>query len=305
MTWSRAARSASLRAMSRIVRIAALTSAFVASCAARTDATRDLDATPDRTPAHATAEAPDETPTTAPGVRDEAASDDATPPRDLGLPFGWDTIPTAAFEDVLARWNPGRVPARLGPEATGQLGAALDGETERALRAALLLAHSADPAAWSVLLARLERRVRPSTDAFPALDVTVAASLARSVGRGSDARATALSELARGRRPHPLLVVRAECAASALALSGSSADAAFLLALLREGTSAQDVTPPWTRGATSFEDVDFAQWRAASALALAAGVPVAYRPESSAVERARAAAELERALAARPPNGGS
>lgn len=218
--------------------------------------------------------------------------------RDLALPLGWETLPAAAFEEALARWNPQGATGRLDADALAQLGRALDGATPRALRAVLLLAHSAAPEAWDALVGRLERRVRPADDAFPAVDVAAAAALARARDAGSEVRAAVLEELGRGRRPHPLLPVRVECAAAALELGRETAST-FLLSVLREGTEAQDRRVNWPRGAGRIEDLAFAQWRAASALARRAGVPDDYRPEASAVDRARAADELERALLAR------
>jgi len=228
--------------------------------------------------------------------------------RDLSLPLGWDTVAPVAFEEALARWNPEGAVGRLDGDTLALLGRALDGDTPRALRAVLLLAHSAAPEARDPLLARLERHIRPAGDDFPAVDVAAAAALARRPGLAREeaepARAAKLDELARGRRPHPLLVVRVECAAASVALGGRGASA-FLLAILREGTSAFDPRPSWVRGGTALDDLAFAQWRAAEALARAAGVVNTYRPELSAVERARIAGELERALAARTATRGS
>lgn len=230
--------------------------------------------------------------------------------RTLALPVGWDTLSSAEFEAALAPWNPDGAPGRLDLDALAQLNRALDGEASRAVRAVLLLASSASPEAWEVLLSRLERRIRTSTDAFPAADLAAAAALARARDEFSYARSTRLDELARGRRPHPLFVVRVECAAASLAL-GREDMTTFLLAVLREGTPSQDARPPWVRAsiqsgasATAQDFLAFAQWRAAEALVPYAEVARTYRPELSAFDRERIAGDIERALASRSTSGG-
>ncbi len=227
-------------------------------------------------------------------------------PRALALPHGWGALAPAEFEEALARWNPDGEPGRLDAEALALLARTLDQEPPRALRAVLLLAHAADPAADAALLARLERRVAPADYAFPAVDVTAAAALARRPSESGTAaaqveqRAAVLEELAHGRRPHTMMAVRTECAASALRL-GRTAAIAFLLGVLREGTPAREPRPSWTRGETRTEDLAWSQWRAAEALAERAGIPSAYRPEGPANERAQVALVLEQILfGARP-----
>lgn len=309
MTWSRAAGSASLRVMSRPVVLAAIACAWIQACAAAPPEIPAPTAVPSAAPESSRTEPA--APALAGSSEDRGATrtDAIAAPgqvarRDLALPFGWDTIPAAAFEEALARWSPEGAVGRLDGDALALLGLALDGEPTRALRAVLLLARSAAPEAREVLLARLERRVRPATDAFPAVDVAAAAALARPASADGPALAAALDELARGRRPHPLLVVRVECAAASLG-QGRAGASAFLLAVLREGTAAMDPRPAWVRGATSIDDLAFAQWRASDALARSAGIANPYRPELSAVERARIAGEIERALVARTTSGGS
>ncbi|MBL8862895.1 MAG: hypothetical protein JNK02_12930 [Planctomycetes bacterium] len=217
---------------------------------------------------------------------------------ELALPAGWSALRPAAFEEALARWNPLGLPGALEARDLDDLVRALDGGVDVALRAVLLLAASRAPEARAALRARLERRLRTAEATFPAVDVAVAAALGRV---GEPAEAAALEDLARGRRPHPRLAVRAECAAASLAL-GRAGTAPLLLALLREGTPAQAARPAFPRGVEPLESLGFAQWRAAEALAQHVGVPNPYRPEAPAAERARAAQELERALAARTAN---
>ncbi|MCY2961836.1 MAG: hypothetical protein NTY35_16895 [Planctomycetota bacterium] len=331
--------------MSRLVWIVALASASLQACAsvpAAAAPTESRTATEPRseaaapraastaaptpaapTPAGSTPAPTTPAPTTAPTPEAAAAPASSTPAaapsssptqtarRDLALPLGWDTLPAAAFEEAPARWNPDGDAGRLDAEDLGQLVRALDGSAPRALRAVLLLATSAAPEARDALLARLGRRIRPTMDAFPAVDVAAAAALGRSANTagldagGAAALAAGLDELARGRRPHPLLVVRVECAAASVALGRNEA-ATLLLAVLREGTTAQDARPNWSRGAAlPLQDLVFAQWRASDALTRRAGVVNTYGPEQSSVERARAADEIERALAARTASGGS
>jgi hypothetical protein len=303
--------------MSRILVSALLASSWIAACAAtpqpEAPASSALDTaeSPGRAgsqAARATSSGP-----VAPADPATAAPDRR---RDLALPLGWDTLPIAAFEEALAPWNPDGAPGRLSPDALAQLGLALDGESARGLRAVLLLASSAAPEARDVLVGRLERRIRTATKAFPAVDVAAAAALGVAFGpedafesapadAAQRARAAArsalagrLDQLARGPRPHPLFVVRVECAAASLAL-GRSAATTFLLVALREGTPRQDPRPTWVRAALSIDELTFAQWRASEALAQRAGIANPYRPELSAFERERIAGEMERVLAAR------
>lgn len=230
----------------------------------------------------------------------------STAPRTLALPHGWGALSPADFEEALARWNPAGEPGRLDVESLGLLARTLEQEPPRALRAVLLLAHANDPDADAALLARLERRVAPADYAFPAVDVTAAAALARmtvgSVAAPQIAqRAAVLEELAHGRRPHTMMAVRTECAASALRL-GRAGAIAFLLGVLREGTPAREPRPSWTRGETRTEDLAWSQWRASEALSERAGIPCAYRPEANALERAQAALELEQILTGARPS---
>jgi hypothetical protein len=290
------------RAGARAIAILAATAAIAASttsCAVPAHARA----------AHAHDSVPPPPAVSAPPAQQAPATAAPAPPaeRALALPHGWDASPTADFEEALARWNPAGEPGRLDADSLALLARALDQEPPRALRAVLLLAHAHDPAADAALLARLERRIAPADYAFPAVDVTAAAALAR-VPAGSPAaaeqaaqHAAVLEELAHGRRPHTMMAVRTECAASALRL-GRTGAIAFLLGVLREGTPAREPRPTWTRGETRTEDLAWSQWRASQALSERAGVPAAYRPEANAIERAQIALELEQILTGARPS---
>lgn len=223
------------------------------------------------------------------------------PRRELALPRGWDTLPTPAFEDVFDRWNPTGEPGRLDAGALDELRAALEGPSPRSLRAVLLLSASGADEARDVLRARLERRIRTGDPEVPAVDVAAAAALGRVRGP-SPVVASALEELAIGRRPHPVLAVRVECAVSSLAL-GRDAVVAYLFTVLDEGTpQVRERTGP-TSGAASIDELIFAQWRASTVLARRGQIENPYRPEAAAVDRARAAAELQRAVSAKTNEG--
>ncbi len=224
------------------------------------------------------------------------------PRRALALPRGWDSLTTPAFEDVLDRWNPSREPGRLDDAALDELRAALEGQSPRSLRAVLLLSASGALEAHEVLRARLERRIRTADTDVPAVDVAAAAALGK-VLDSTPTLGSALEELAIGRRPHPTFAVRVECAVSCLALGRDGGIVDFLLAVLLEGTSDTRRRPASARGAATIDEMVFAQWRAATALARRAEIDNPYRPEASAVDRVRAAGELERALSARTIGG--
>ena len=228
-------------------------------------------------------------------------SEPASPRRDLALPRGWATLGAAAFEAAFERWNPTREAGRLDAASLDELRVALEGPSPLALRAVLLLAASGAPEAASLLLDRLERRIRSGVPDLPAVDVAAAAGLSRA-SDPSGALARALADLANGRRPHPVLCVRVECAAASLAL-GRVDMTTFLAAILQDGTEAALQLPASARGAMGIEEMAFAQWRASSTLAQYAHIENPYRPEASAVDRANAAAEIVRAVRAASTKG--
>jgi hypothetical protein len=225
----------------------------------------------------------------------------ADAPRTLALPHGWGALAPAEFEAALASWNPAGEPGGLDAESLALLARTLDQETSRALRAVLLLAHAADPAADAVLLARLERRVAPADFAFPAVDVTRGGGAgARAAGAGDAARSAPPSSRSWRTAPAAHDDGRAaECAASALRL-GRLGASAFLLGVLREGTPAREPRP---RGARRDAHGGLAVVAVARAEALSerAGVRVGTAPKRPG-RRARAdALELEQILSARVP----
>ena len=235
--------------------------------------------------------APRAEPSPAPSVAAQATTLPPPVPTWVLAP-GWDRGSLASFEADLERWFPSGSPRRIDPEGRTELSRALDRNDDVAVRAALLLARSLDPAAGEELLARLERRIERAEDqgAGDAPDVVAAAAFARGAAAANAARR--LEGLARGSRPHPDLEVRVECAASALAL-GRDAVVPFLARVLREGTAAAKDPPDWKRGS----EVGWAQARAADALARRAGVATDYLPEASAAAREAEAARLEGLLA--------
>ncbi len=228
-----------------------------------------------------------------PADRAPAVRRDALP--ELAAPAGWADARREDFEAALERWNPAGQPARLAPEALADFSAGLLHDDDRAVRAALLLARSADPQAYETLLRRLEARTPRRADRFPAAEIVAAAALADVPAHLRAPAASRLERLARGDRPHPHLCVRVECAASALRLE-SRAVQPFLLEVLREGTRAQSPRPSWTRAEPTLEELEWAQTRAAQALSERAGVPCLYRAEASAQDRANEAASLEHLL---------
>ncbi len=276
--------------MRRIPFLTVLACALISACAAHTPHA-DLPAEPVATGI--------EEPRAAPAVVSRPEAD--APRRELALPRGWDSLSTTAFEDVLERWNPSREPGRLDALALDELRAALESPSPRSLRAVLLLSASGALEALEVLRARLERRIRTGDPDIPAVDVAAAAALGRAPDP-STALASALEELAIGRRPHPVLAVRVECAVSSLAL-GRDGVVDFLIAVLLEGTPAARERGGSAHGAASIDELVFAQWRASTALAHRAVIDNPYRPEASAVDRSRTAAELERAVLAKMSAG--
>jgi len=296
--------------MRRIPLLTVLALASISACTApgpRADVTADAPADVPSDPAPiALATTGNATPATPPPAVPVPAPNVASTPTDvprrgLALPRGWDTLSTPAFEDVFDRWNPAGEPGRLETSALDELQAALEGARPRSLRAVLLLSASGAAEAREVLRARLERRIRTGDPDLPAVDVAAAAALGKARDP-SPTLASALEELAIGRRPHPVLAVRVECAVSSLAL-GRDAVVGYLLAVLAEGTPAVRERPGATLGAASIDELIFAQWRASTALAGRAGIDNPYRPEAGAVERARAAADIERAVSAKTNPG--
>lgn len=219
----------------------------------------------------------------------------ATAPRMVDLPTDWHTRGRHAFERWLADAFAPAGPATVGDAEVALLAGALAGFDERAVRAALILAHADGslPARDALVRRLAERAVAPDRPS-DAADVVAAAGLAtRADGR---AVAPALVELAVGAEPHPDLEVRVECAATALAF-GHAEVVPFLLRVLRELTPAmRDDPPDWEPKTT----MAWSKSRAAHALSLAAGLPLAFRPDAPVAVQMREADRLEAALLGSP-----
>lgn len=209
-------------------------------------------------------------------------------------PFeGWKDGPRVSFERSLSAWNPSLNAHRLSPEGRLTLSLALPGLDEAGMRAALLLAHSRDPHAAELLLARLEERVEGANRDDDGADVVAAASLA--IWPEEERFTSALLELSIGTEPHPDLEVRVECASSALARGGSEVSA-FLLRVLREGTPAEErELRDWTPKST----MAWSKSRAATALAKHLDLPLRFRADASYEDQLREISALESRLAER------
>lgn len=203
----------------------------------------------------------------------------------------WREAPRVSFEQALKIWNPNLFQHRLRPEDQVSLNLALSGLDEAAMRAALLLAHSRDPQAAGLLLARLEDRIKGTERNSDGADVVAAASLAAWPQGGR--YANALSDLSIGERPHPDLEVRVECASAALA-RGRTETCSFLLRVLRAGTPAEELElQDWTPK----ETMAWAKSRSATALSRHLGVPVSFRADASYQDQLREIAAIESLLA--------
>jgi hypothetical protein len=211
------------------------------------------------------------------------------------LPTSWRGANDLAFERALDAWLPPGSAHRLSADDLATLTSALDGSDRSAVRAAVLLARTRELHAGDALLARLEKRVSvPGATGEDAVDVVAACAFAE--GTPGTNAAGRLAELAAGKRPHPDLCARVECARSALAL-GRDGGIPFLLQVLRMATTAG--TPLGADDSPA--DLAFAQTRAAEALAARAGTDARFRPEASVKDREAEASRLEKLLpAARP-----
>lgn len=213
------------------------------------------------------------------------------------VPSDWDRMTHERFEEAARTWFPDGRRTVLTATAIAELSGGLARAGEASVRAAILLGRSRDPQGFESLAISLERRIDRTAQGEPtgdACDVLSAAALGQDDARGVRDCGKRLEGLATGKRPHPDLDVRVECAASALAL-GRTRVIAFLVKILREGTPSQASRVDWKRDG----NLEFAQMRAAEALARHARVPLTYRPEASLAAREAEAARLETLLA--PP----
>ena len=218
------------------------------------------------------------------------------PPPEWPLPPTWRDASDLAFERALDSWLPPGSSRRLATDDLAALASALDGADATAVRAAVLLARTRDPRAGEVLLGRLEKRVAPPPGSTDEDAVDVVAACAFAEGTPATNAAARLAELAAGKRPHPSLCARVECARSALHL-GRDGGIAYLLQVLRTATTAGRPLGP----DDSPSDLAFAQMRAAEALAARAGTDVRFRPEASVKDREAEAARLEKLLPGAAP----
>ena len=216
----------------------------------------------------------------------------ATPPtREFEAPPGWKSLTNLAFERAIDGWLPAGEARHVSDATLADLGRALAGLDVNAVRAAVMLARTLDPRAGEVLLERLEQRAAapPGESQRDAADVVAAAAF--SSGMSARKAPGRLNGLAMGRRPHPSLAVRVECARSAIVL-GRDDPIPFLLSVLRIGTTAGRIVG----SDESQDDVAWAQVRAAEALASRAGTKSRFLPERSMKEREEEAARLEALL---------
>jgi hypothetical protein len=218
------------------------------------------------------------------------------------LPAGWDTLEPFAFEQLLADFFAPARPGRAAPvlyydrPAFHALTEALGRMDATSVRAALLFAHSRHEKSGNRLMRRLEEREVGPERGSDAGDIVAAAALADFAG-AAELYLEDLHKLAVGRRAHPDLEVRVECAASALRI-GDDAPIPFLLQVLRIDTFAgQSDERDFETGAHTA----WARGRAAAALSRRAGVPTVYQPDGPILEREREAARLERLLRADKP----
>jgi hypothetical protein len=203
-------------------------------------------------------------------------------PHEIALPADWADLPREKFSADLDRWLPigGRV--RLDADSIATLGRALWPADEISVRAAAILGRTLDPRAGAVLLARLEARVPERPDILFAGDFVAASAF--SCGMSTTDAGPRLEALARGPKAHPVLDVRVECAAASVFL-GRDGALPFLLALLREGTPAQDPRPDWTRLDPDDERLLRLQDRAARVLSDRVGIQCAFRAHASIAAR--------------------
>lgn len=215
----------------------------------------------------------------------------APPVREFEAPAGWESLSNLEFERAIDAWLPAGETRRASEATLADLRRALGGLDMIAVRAAVMLARTQDPAAGEVLLERLEQRVAPPPRETQRDAADVVAAAAFGAGMSARKAPARLNGLVTGRRPHPSLSVRVECARSAITL-GRDDPIPFLLSVLRVGTPAGNVV-----GAEeNVDDLAWAQVRAAEALAARAGTKSRFLPEGSVRQREEEAARLESLL---------
>lgn len=208
-------------------------------------------------------------------------------------PANWSLLEPYAFEQMLEREMPIGRETPIARAARNELSQALGRMDASSVRAAVMLGRSRHRASLELLLQRLEKRRQGPAIESDAGDVTAAAALA--LYKGPRKAGERLEALAVGRRAHPDLEVRVECARAALA-RGRTGSIPFLLQVLRIDTHAG------LRDERDFETSPQTAWarsRAAEALSAFAGLPCTWRADASIAEREIGAARLAEAVAER------
>jgi hypothetical protein len=208
-------------------------------------------------------------------------------------PANWSVLEPYAFEQMLEREMPIGRETPIARAARNELSQALGRMDASSVRAAVMLGRSRHRASLELLLQRLEKRRQGPAIESDAGDVTAAAALA--LYKGPRKAGERLEALAVGRRAHPDLEVRVECARAALA-RGRTGSIPFLLQVLRIDTHAG------LRDERDFETSPQTAWarsRAAEALSAFAGLPCTWRADASIAEREIGAARLAEAVAER------
>jgi len=229
----------------------------------------------------------------APEGDEDEASEAPSAANPWSPPANWSQLEPYAFEQMLEREMPLGRETPIARAARGELSQALGRMDASSVRAAVMLGRSRHRASLELLLQRLEKRRQGPAIESDAGDVTAAAALA--LYKGPRKAGERLEALAVGRRAHPDLEVRVECARAALA-RGRTGSIPFLLQVLRIDTHAGQ------RDERDFETSAQTAWarsRAAEALSAFAGLPCTWRADASIAERELGAARLAQAVAER------
>jgi hypothetical protein len=220
----------------------------------------------------------------------------ARPVREFALPADWSTLPKPEFEARLAAWTREGAVLQAGDAALAELGRALAASDATSVRAAVILGNTRDQRAYDVLADRLEARV-PEGSRSTAGDVVAAAACAST--RPAPESLSRLEALATGPRPHPVFLVRVECALTSVS-DGRITCIPFLLDVLREGTSTAVKQPNFPRLDWMDERVLRLQDRVARELSARAGIDCAYRARGPLAAREKEIARLAQLLQGAP-----
>ncbi len=214
---------------------------------------------------------------------------ESAPPRaeSVALPTDWSSSSLEHFEHWVQSAFHGDQPTPIEKRDLATLAAALTRLDLTSMRAAIILGRSRDPAAYEVMLARLEARANGPNRPDDSGDVISAAALgtAKLVPRQIER----MEPLVWGDKPHPDLEVRVEIACSVLEFGRTKA-IGFLLRVLRDQTRAADDSK---RDWTPTPHMAWAKSRAAFALSKFLGVSDEFKPDGSIEHQEREAARLE------------